>query len=712
MITDTPFFRDKNRSIDKIKILILCIFIAFYYSSAQSVRVGKVEAELISENLTVKPGSKFLVGVVLKMDTDWHTYWLNPGDAGLETKITWQLPEGISHSDILWPAPKKIYLGDLANYGYEGKVLLPVEISVPDSFSAETLKLNAVVDWLVCKVECLPGRASLTLDREVRNIEPQSDLRHLEIFQKTRFDQPLTIPDWQFSLTANDNQYLLTAKAPDELLRNLTGAEFYPFENGVFHNAADQNFTRMESGFSLNLRLDPFAVSKPDTLRGILISSDGWRGAGSEKALLIEVPLTTETGDSEPSLLLVILFSFIGGILLNIMPCVLPVLSIKILGIIEHSGKNSNDLLRHGLSYTIGVVFAFLALAAIMLILKAGGAELGWGFQLQSPEFVISLTIFLLIFSLNLFGLFDLGSSFSAAGARMEKPGGKNLSGFLSGIAATLLATPCTAPFMGTAVGFSISQPPLITLVVFLFLGLGMAFPYLLIVNFPAAVKVLPKPGSLILRFKEFMGFLLLGTILWLLWVLSFQVDSSLLIILLSAFLIASFGTWIYGFLQKPYNSRIIRFSGLFLFLLILFFALYLPLSSIKANENSLAISGSRNDNIQWQKYSPEIIQKFESDGERYFLDFTAAWCLTCQVNEKVALENAEIADLFRKYGITPVKADWTNRDEAITRELGRFKRNSVPLYVLFTGTEHILLPEIITSSIVSENIKNLIINK
>ncbi len=413
--------------------------------------------------------------------------------------------------------------------------------------------------------------------------------------------------------------------------------------------------------------------------------------------------------DEEPiGIWIALLSAFLGGIILNLMPCVLPVLSLKILGIVQQSGEDSKKRINHGIAFTLGVVSSFLILAGILLLLRAGGEQLGWGFQLQSPAFIILLTILLFLFGLSMFGVFEIGTSLTAVGQSSSNDTGF-VGSFSSGILATVVATPCTAPFMGSALGFALSQPTVLALLIFAMLGLGMALPYLLLTTVPALVKYVPRPGAWMESFKQFMGFLLMATVLWLLWVFSLQVGAEGLLILLAAFIIVSIGGWIFGRwgnIAKPKPTRVkaMILTALFIIGGVVF--------AFKFIDTNVTVNQSlEKGNIKWQKFTPDLLSNSLKEGKPVFIDFTAAWCLSCQVNEKVAFGSEDVQKAFKKLGVVMLKADWTNSDAMITKELAKFGRNSVPLYVLYSGKENEepqILPEIITPGIVIDALKKI----
>ncbi|PID62398.1 MAG: hypothetical protein CR986_01825 [Ignavibacteriae bacterium] len=406
-------------------------------------------------------------------------------------------------------------------------------------------------------------------------------------------------------------------------------------------------------------------------------------------------------------LFIIILGAFLGGMILNLMPCVLPVLSIKILGLVQQANEAKETVFKHGLVFTLGVLVSFWILAGLLLILRAGGESIGWGFQLQSPVFIVILVFLMFLFGLSLFGVFEIGTSLTGAGQNVTSKSGYSGS-FFSGIMATVVATPCTAPFMGSALGFAISQPALISIIVFTAIGLGMAFPYLLITAFPKLLKFIPKPGAWMETMKQFMGFLLVATAIWLIWVLSSQVVSDSIIILLFALMFASIGAWVWGRWGTLMNTKKTRTIAFIVAAILVLGAGYKTIENVSDESNKLTASNSYSD--IWGKFSPELVAELRNENKAVFVDFTAKWCLSCQTNKKVALHDSEVEKKFKEKGVITLIADWTNRDEIITKALEEFDRNSVPLYILYpkNGKEPIVLPEILTPSIVIEALEKL----
>jgi len=411
------------------------------------------------------------------------------------------------------------------------------------------------------------------------------------------------------------------------------------------------------------------------------------------------------------SLWFALLFAFAGGMILNLMPCVLPVLSLKILGFVQQAGEDRNKVFPHGLTFMAGVLASFWALAGVLLLLRAGGEQLGWGFQLQSPTFIIVLAIFMFLFGLSLFGVFEIGTSLAAVGQQTAAKSG-HFGSFMSGVTATVVATPCTAPFMGSALGFALSQSVLVNFAIFTALGLGMAAPYVILASSPALLKFVPKPGAWMNILKQFMGFLLMATVIWLLWVLGIQTGVNGVIVLLIALLFTGMGAWVLGYWGNLTRGKSTRLIARALAGIAIIGSIIFTVRSVDAAGATPQSSASveKLGDIRWQTYSPELVKNLKAQGKPFFIDFTAAWCLSCQVNQKIAFGSEDVQQAFAKHGITPIVADWTSKDETITRALAAYGRNSVPLYVLFTGKTNsapVILPEILTPGVVLDALES-----
>ncbi|NOX89658.1 MAG: DUF255 domain-containing protein [Calditrichaeota bacterium] len=667
-----------------------------------------IKTAIYSEAKWAAPGETIWLAVELNSTDGWHIYWRNYGETGMETVFTFNLPEGVKAGEVQWPYPEVLDAADIISFGYSGAQYFLVPITIDKSVKpGSELLIKVHVSWLECRESCMPGEKELEIRLPVKDAPPEVDERYSQLFSQARFRIPHTLSDWQISSISTDHTYLLQLTPPEWFKGNLEELYFFPYQQGVLEYEAKQPFKKKGRSYLIELKRSPQSENPVDTLKGVLVAEPGWRGSGSEKGAEIRVPISEElpatpSTSGISSIWLAILFSFLGGMILNLMPCVLPVLSIKIMRFVKQAQDEHTKPWKHGIVFTAGVLLTFWALAIVLLILKAGGEQLGWGFQLQSPTFLIIISAFMFLLGLSMFGVFEIGTSLTAVGGRAGKSGGWTGS-FMDGVVATVVATPCTAPFMGGALGFALTQPPLISLVIFTFLGLGMAFPFALLTSVPALLKFVPKPGRWMESLKQFMGFLLIATVIWLLWVLSQQVGTLVVIIVLFDLMFTAMAGWVYGRwgnLAMPQKTRI---TAWVLALIILLFSNGYTL--VKYHHFITNPSESVNaGGIDWQPYSDELLNQLLKEGNPVFIDFTAKWCVSCQVNEQVALSSQKVAQKFRELGIIPLKADWTKRDPVITQALARYGRMSVPLYVLYSGRngeQPKILPEILTPGIV-----------
>lgn len=675
---------------------------------AEPVKAGHVTAELIAEVSSFQPGQPFWVGLRLEMDDHWHVYWRNAGDAGTPPEIFWNLPQGFSAESIQWPIPEKIQLGPLTNYGYHDNVIFPIKIIPPESANAgEKLTLSAKAEWLVCKEVCIPGSANLALNLTVSDDATVYNNSDAALINTYREKVPTKTEDWNFGLTWTDNDIIIELYPPDWYQDDLADLSFYPFERGVISYSAVQKTEATDGHYRLTVERDENIGLKPDTLNGILLNDSGWRGPDSEKAIEVSLVHNNDINavaavSDISSFWTALLFAFIGGIILNLMPCVLPVLSLKILGFVQQAQESRAKSFGHGLTFTAGVLISFWILVGALLVLQATGESIGWGFQLQSPEFLMILSGFIFLFGLNMLGVFEIGTSLTGVGAESTRKNGWAGS-FMNGVTATIVATPCTAPFMGSALGYSLAQPPLISIMIFTALALGMSSPYIILSAFPRLLKFLPKPGAWMNTLKQVMGFLLIATVIWLAWVLSIQAGAIAVVALLAVMFMLGLGAWILGKWGTLVVSTGKRMTAWALFATVLIIGLGFGLFGVSLSTPAEADNIQASHGLNWGKFTPELVQQKRSEGKPVFIDFTAAWCLSCQVNERVAFGSREVLDRFKKLGVVSIKADWTTRDASITKALAEFGRNSVPLYVLYgPGSERpIILPEIITPDIV-----------
>ena len=691
---------------------------------AKAVRTNHAVLELVSERTGLVPGKPNTVAIRFELEEGWHTYWANPGDTGLPTEITWELPRGIEAGGIQWPAPLWIEYFDLVSYGYEEEVLLLVDLEVDDSLAVgQSVDLAADVDFLVCKEACIPGSAKLKLNLPVSQAPQPSSWK--SAFDATRNRLPRTLPDYRLGVVDNGQSFALTVIAPEGVRLEDREITFFSQDGWV---AASEPRTSLAEGRVLTQVLPKSALepeSDRNRFRGILVSDVPWDDQNPSPSLAVDLPFTDSltvsgwvsgiegsaalgpggggvaAGGPAIGFSTALWFAFLGGMLLNLMPCVFPVLSIKVLGFVQQAGEEASKVKRHGLVFTLGVLLSFWLLAGLLLILRAAGEEIGWGFQLQSPGFVAVLASVLFLFGLNLSGVFEVGESLTGAGARLQAKSGYSGS-FFSGVLATLVATPCTAPLMGTALGAVIFMPAYQSMLVFTSLALGMAFPYLLLSFFPALLKYLPRPGAWMESFKKGLAFLLYASVVWLAWVFGKQVGVTGMAGLLLGILIMGAAAWIRGSWGAFYRSKTSRRWASSIALLFLVAGGYLQYLSAQFAVDEVEAASKDASGIAWSNYSPAAVDGALKEGRTVFVDFTATWCLTCQVNKKVAFTSDEVIRFFEENAILPLKGDWTKRDPAITRELQKFGRNGVPTNIIYwpDGTTR-LLPEVLTPRIV-----------
>jgi thiol:disulfide interchange protein DsbD len=592
--------------------VVLLLSLAAAAAAAAPVRTEHVEAELVAERTAVEPGNPVTVALRLRIIPHWHTYWRNPGDSGEPTALEWTLPPGWRAGPIQWPPPRRLPAGPLMNFGYEDEVLHLVDLAAPADAQG-TAMLRARASWLVCNPErCIPEEGDLSLELPV-GLGAASPWAGA--IARTRASLPAPAQGLRLEARRTEAGVALEISPPP------ASAVYFPFQPGRIHNAGAQAW----EGGVLQIPKAPQPVGAFSRVSGLVVSERG--------AVEVDVPVGGAFGASGAlaSLAIAALFAFAGGLILNLMPCVLPVLSIKILGFAQMGGNADRAAMRlHGSLYALGVVSSFLLLAGLLALLKSLGNEIGWGFHLQSPVVVVLLALLFLALALNLSGLFEFGSFLPSRLAGAGAGHGRR-DAFLTGVLAVAVASPCTAPFMGAALGYALAGSASEAIAVFAALGVGMALPYVLLAWNPQWLRWVPRPGAWMLRMKQLLSLPLYATVLWLAWVLALQ-------------------------------------SGL------------------------LAAASD------WEKYSPAKLERYGQQGKTVFVDYTAAWCVTCQVNKQLVLSRPEVESALRAGGIVLMRADWTRRDEEITRALAALGRKGVPVYAVYRpGAEPLLLPEILT---------------
>ena len=689
-------------------------------------------AELIALGPAIAPGGTQQVGLVLTMEKHWHVYWINPGDSGEPPKIAWTLPAGVSAGPMQFPIPQRLPLGPLMDFGYEGEVVFPVTIAATSTLKPGPLHLDAQVSWLVCAEVCVPGKAHLGIDLVVQPGAQQVPLPGALGNALSLIPKPLPAGT-QFSVTGGSHQFVLTLIDG----RRETNAEFYPYPTestanqvqppDAIVNAAEQKIEPQRDGVRLTVERSPDLATLPATLHGVLKLSD---------TVAYEVNAPVVPGEVAPAgtsttAIGAICLAFLGGILLNLMPCVFPVLFLKGLALVQSSSQSRVHLRRHGLIYALGILFSFWSIVAVLLVLRATGGHAGWGFQLQSPVFIALLASLIFLLALSLAGQFEIGLSLTSVGSSLVDRADQDKTGagkqsyagsFFTGVLATVVATPCTAPLMGAAIGFALTQSAAVIFAVFTALALGLAAPYMLLSWQPAWVRVLPRPGVWMELLKQFTAVPLFATAIWLAWVygqlhaasgIASGVDQMAL--LLACFLLLAIAGWALGRWPAKWASRIAA-------LVLIALGLALPLSQTRdtaragtstqtnatgtyaSQPASSASNATANAALVWQPYSQQSLDAARAAGHPVFIDFTAAWCLSCQFNERAVLRSADVANALRAHNFVLLKADWTNGDPGITQKLASLGRAGVPTYALYPATADSapdVLPELLTKGLV-----------
>ncbi len=662
-----------------------------------------VEAELIAATDAIVPGQPLKLGLRLKHEHEWHTYWQVPGDSGLPTQIKWQLPAGFSAGAIDWPHPKRLPVGPLMNFGYEGETLLLTTVQVPANLVVGTpVTLTAKASWLECKDVCIPGDAQVKLTLPVQAQAAPSSSTALFNASQAR------VPQGTLAATASIDADRIRVALSPPAGKTLDKVEFFPLEEGRIEPAAPQVLKSEGGQFAIYLTAAKPTGADFKSLKGVVVANGG-PGTANGWASVVQTTLaagaagtatapgaSAGASTSSMSLLAALGTALLGGLILNLMPCVFPVLSLKLIGLAQHR-THSGPMAAHGLAFAVGVVLSFVLLAALLIGLQQAGSALGWGFQLQTPWVVAALTVLFFGIGLNLLGVFEFTmatgvANLKAADALAHKSDWRGSFG--TGVLAVIVASPCTAPFMGAALGYAITQPAFIALSVFAALGVGMAAPYVLLTLFPKLLEKLPRPGRWMELFKQFMAFPMFATCVWLLWVLAQQVDAGGVALALGVLVAVGFTLWALG--QSQRGARFFRWvAAVGGVLAALTFAPIAVSEALAPGTRTTADAG-------WTEYSVEKLAQLRGEGKVVFVDFTAAWCVTCQVNKRVALRAESVKSRFAADNVVLMRADWTNRDERITQALAQFGRNGVPLYVLYDRTgEAAVLPELLTEGIV-----------
>jgi thiol:disulfide interchange protein/DsbC/DsbD-like thiol-disulfide interchange protein len=715
-------------------------------AASSSADADHVHVQLVFRKAQLYPGGGDHGGLYFKLEPGWHVYWKNPGDAGLPPHIQWTLPEGVTAEPLQFTAPKRLPLGPLMDYGYEDEVLYPFRLELAKSVKPGTAVLHAKVDWLVCRGSCIPGKADLEITQKILSVAPAAqpdDGPGVEIWKRLARLLPDALPpgDRAFFQSTKEGFSLTVETGQREL-----SAEFFPEDQDILDNPAPQKLTPTANGLILDLKKDASLTANPKQLRGVLELSGGrayeivalppelttdsanagviFEGpaSGAKTSVDTSAPVagvetpayqagpSTGAGDSSANrqgsfwaaLLRSSGLAFLGGLLLNLMPCVFPVLFLKGLALV-HSGNEERSKLRaHGLVYAAGILVSFWALVGALLGLRAAGATLGWGFQFQSPVFLALMAGLLFFLGLSLAGQFEIGLTLTSAGGALAAKQGYTGS-FFTGVLAVVVATPCTAPFMGAAVGYALGQSATVTFAIFTALALGLAAPYVALTLQPAWTRLLPRPGAWMEVLRQAVAVPIFATVIWLAWVLAKAYGASVLAALLASFLLLAVAGW---FLGRWPAKRWATGVAAAILLGVVSLCVVAPEKLTTASET---LSPSESSGV-WQPWSEAAVSRSLAAGQPVFVDFTASWCLSCQVNERAALGRPEVLAAFQARNVVLMKADWTRHDEAITRTLTALGRSGVPAYALYAPgqSEPEMLPEVLTPGIVTDALSRL----
>ncbi len=681
---------------------ILCAGLTAATASAAPVegpvRAQHLTVELLPLESSIQPGGSAAVGLHFNLDKGWHVYWVNAGDSGEPPRIKWTLPDGITASPMQFPAPRRLPLGPLMDFGYEDEVLFPMTLTAGSTLKVpSTAPLSAHVDWLVCREVCIPGKTDLALPLPVAAQKGPVDPARQALFDRFRARLPQPLPSSAkavFGSTPGGFALALTGHPA-------TNAEFFPLEQSQIVNAAPQPFQAVNGGIQISIKKDENFHTQPALLNGVLLLGDG-------TAYEIHAPPGALPGAaggvSSASLLNLLRFcslAFVGGLILNLMPCVFPVLFIKGLSLIEASRHSEGKVRAHGLVYALGILVSFWAVVALLLGLKAGGRQLGWGFQFQSPGFIAVMALLLFFLGLSLAGMFEIGLTVTNTGSSLAARNGYAGS-FFTGVLAMVVATPCTAPFMGAAIGFALAQNAAASFAVFTALALGLAAPYVLLTFYPAWMRHLPRPGAWMEVLKQATAVPIFATVIWLVWLFASSAGVDALTALLAALLLLAIAGWILGRWPARRVASVFAVSVIVLAVATPLYALWKfpPADTNSARLGSGLGSGARQ--AGWEPYSRAAIEQYRAQGRPVFVDFTARWCLSCQVNERAVLNRGDVRRRLRDSGIVLVRADWTKHDEGIASALTELGRSGVPTYVVYLpGQPAQLLPEVLTPGVV-----------
>ncbi|HHL43230.1 MAG TPA: thiol:disulfide interchange protein [Hellea balneolensis] len=680
--------------------VLICLYIALaMFSPAEAAETpvyksGRASVQLVSTHDVVQPGQDIYLALSFRLEPHWHTYWRNAGGPGNPVDIRWEIPQGAKVGPFIWPLPIIVHTGPIVNYAFEDRLLLPMPFHVPENVKpGEELKLNAEAAYLVCYQVCLPEMANLTLSLKVG--DPVIDGRWDANIKREIAKAPKSTTSIKAGAALSDQVLKLDFAGPFFEGANIRNPYFFPYEQDLINADQEQKSTKRPNGLTLEaaagfLLEDGLEKDVAGVLALDIQTQTGWVRKGFEltaKKGKVFFAGPSHPKQSTPSLGLVaaIFGAFLGGLILNLMPCVFPVLSMKALGFAKTAHADPKLVRTHGWLYTMGVIISFLTLAGLLLILKSAGAGLGWGFQLQNPVLVAALSLLFLLVALNLFGMFEFGGRLQNAGAGLSESGGHK-GAFFTGVLAVVVASPCTAPFMAGALGFAFTQSAFVTLVIFLSLAIGFALPFLALSHAPGLLNRLPKPGAWMDTFKQALAFPMLATSIWLVWVLTGLTGADGLALALLAMLLVVFAIWLHrhgrGFTKAL--AVISVMAGLAI------------IGSLKVGASSKHDA----ETTTTSAWSRQAVADARAEGHVVFVDFTADWCVTCKVNEKLFLNRKSTRDLFKANNVKVLIADWTRKDEMIAAELARHGRSGVPLYLVYPPGKAQVKPAILPQTL------------
>lgn len=656
-----------------------------------------VKPALLANTTAVVPGKSFEVGLLMEMAPTWHTYWLYGGDAGFPTTIEWTLPEGFKAGAIQWPLPQREFLaGDIESYAYYDKVLLITTVQVPADLKEKSITLKAKASWLVCAEICIPGSADLEITLPVSN---EASPANQELFSSFQNQWPSdSVPPYKLSWKPGSKETTLAVSG----LEGVASVDVFPLPAEGQQVGHPKNSPIVNGEATITLPAEGpvkgvLVVETADGRKGWYVSSESGSPPPSSPP---PSPSATSSKPAPPSLWYAILCGLVGGLILNVMPCVLPVISLKIFGFVRQAGNHPERVLRHGLAFVAGIFIFFLGIGLLIIFINSRGGGAGWGFQFQNAWFNVVMCSLIFLFALNLFGVFEIVLPGKATNALENASSHEGyLGSFFQGAFSTLLATSCSAPFLGTALGFAFGQPAGTVLIIFAAVATGMSAPYILLSAKPAWMKLLPKPGLWMEKVKQFMGFPLMGALIWLLGVVSAQKGADGVIWLSCFLLCLALAAWIYGTFCGPVSKPLQRNLALLLTLIIPIAGGVYFLGNKFAQSERAAATPAKTGGIPWQEFSTKALEELRAKGQPVFVDFTADWCVNCKVYEKTALEVPAVREAFKKFDVVPMKADWTSPNAEIEAALKSFGRAAIPFYVLYpaNNAEPIVLGDFIT---------------